>query len=374
MKGLNGVKKIVFGLAVLAFVVAVPVSVKASDDGPSYTSAPVDVDLNNNGSGRIGVDRSLSKGGKVVEFTFPETGGNYRILNGKEETIKTGDTGSSKKLLLTYGTNYKPGDSLSSICQGTLLDWSYTSDGGLEIMIDRGELNCFRVSGISINTNSLSLKAGSTSQIRATVSTAKPKEDAAISGLGGADLTVLWSSTNSSVAEVDDDGNVKAKKGGRATITATTLDGAYSKTCNVSVEVEPGIGSIDSVLPINSVISTTPSGAIVPMVGENLSKKDDVNQELLAKAFAASMGKTATIVTGVTVYPTRLLSKDEDGSIQTLTFKNVPGNTGDDVYGLGYNQTDGAYVMKTELDEEQTATFEDFKLRSATNLSIFLCK
>ena len=47
---------------------------------------------------------------------------------------------------------------------------------------------------------------------------------------------IVWESSNTSVARVDQDGNVYAAGVGNATITASTADGSYSATCNVKVE------------------------------------------------------------------------------------------------------------------------------------------
>lgn len=44
------------------------------------------------------------------------------------------------------------------------------------------------------------------------------------------DDTVIWSSSNSAVAEVDEDGRVAAKNGGNAVIRATNAEGTYSET------------------------------------------------------------------------------------------------------------------------------------------------
>jgi len=47
--------------------------------------------------------------------------------------------------------------------------------------------------------------------------------------------TIIWESSNTKVATVDQDGNVTAKGPGTATITAKTEDGQFSDTCNVTV-------------------------------------------------------------------------------------------------------------------------------------------
>lgn len=232
--------------------------------------------------------------------------------------------------------------------------------------------------GIRISSKSITVPVGKSTNIRLEIYNRDMRTWENVSEFAS------WCSDNESVATVSATGRITACQEGAATISA--YYNGYTKTCavtvaNIETEKEKrikkeSVGTIDSIFPENSVISRPPEGAgsLVPMVGENLSEKDDVNQEFLAKAFAASIGKTATIVTECTIYPTRALTQSENGSIQTLTFGNIPGTPGDNVYGLGYNVIDGAYVMKAKLDEEKTAKFEDFKLRSATNLSVFVCK
>lgn len=80
------------------------------------------------------------------------------------------------------------------------------------------------VSSVSLNKTSLTLQAGNSEQLHATVlpATAKLK-------------TVTWSSSNTSVATVDENGYVSAVAPGNATITVTTKDGGFTATCQVKV-------------------------------------------------------------------------------------------------------------------------------------------
>ncbi len=81
------------------------------------------------------------------------------------------------------------------------------------------------VEGVYLNKSNLSFtSAGATEKLYATVY----PEDAA-------NQAVTWTSSNTSVATVDSSGNVKAVASGTAIITATTADGGYTATCNVTV-------------------------------------------------------------------------------------------------------------------------------------------
>ena len=80
------------------------------------------------------------------------------------------------------------------------------------------------VTGVSLNKDSLALGVGDSETLTATV---KP-EDAT-------NQAVTWTSSNSTVATVDQNGVVTAVAPGTATITVTTADGGFTATCAVTV-------------------------------------------------------------------------------------------------------------------------------------------
>ncbi|WXJ91295.1 hypothetical protein MTCOM_02530 [Moorella thermoacetica] len=88
-----------------------------------------------------------------------------------------------------------------------------------------------KVTGVSLDRNTLSLSVGSTVQLKATVSpdNATNKE-------------VTWSTSDEKIATVDDQGNVKGVAAGTATITVTTADGSFTDTCEVTVVRRSGGG------------------------------------------------------------------------------------------------------------------------------------
>lgn len=79
------------------------------------------------------------------------------------------------------------------------------------------------VTGVTLNESTISLKVGSTDTLKASV---LPSE--------ASNTSVIWSSSNNSVATVSD-GTVTAVAAGTATITVTTEDGNFSATCLVTV-------------------------------------------------------------------------------------------------------------------------------------------
>lgn len=80
------------------------------------------------------------------------------------------------------------------------------------------------VTGVSLNKTSTSLIVGATETLTATVAPANATNQA-----------VTWSSNNTAVASVDQNGKVTAVAAGTATITVTTQDGNKTATCTVTV-------------------------------------------------------------------------------------------------------------------------------------------
>lgn len=79
------------------------------------------------------------------------------------------------------------------------------------------------VTGVSLNNTTLTLNAGSTSTLIATVLPSN-----------ATNKSVTWSTNNSSVASVNN-GTVTAVSTGSAIITASTVDGNYTATCSITV-------------------------------------------------------------------------------------------------------------------------------------------
>ncbi|MBR6846282.1 MAG: Ig domain-containing protein [Bacteroidaceae bacterium] len=91
------------------------------------------------------------------------------------------------------------------------------------------------VTGITLNKTTASLTSrGQTLQLTATVT---PDN--------ATDKSVIWSSSNPSVATVDANGLVTAVSSGRTTITATTADGSNkTATCAVTVNISVPVTGI----------------------------------------------------------------------------------------------------------------------------------
>lgn len=98
-----------------------------------------------------------------------------------------------------------------------------------------------KVQSVTLNTNDITVYEGYEAQISATVTPAE------------ADFTsVVWKSSNNSVATVDTFGNIHAVSTGTTYISATSLSGNMSATCKVTVEKDPS----KSEMPTNVFYST----------------------------------------------------------------------------------------------------------------------
>ncbi len=86
----------------------------------------------------------------------------------------------------------------------------------------------YKVTGVSLNKDSLSLEPGGSEALTATVT---PDN--------ATNKNVTWSSSAEGVATVDANGKVTAVDAGTAVITVTTEDGNKTATCTVTVEHDP---------------------------------------------------------------------------------------------------------------------------------------
>ena len=132
-------------------------------------------------------------------------------------------TSDAKRVLALTGNttniwNYK--------CEVTFYDGT-KKDFTFKINIDNGKIvtDEVKVTGISINEQSVSLKQGEAFQLIATV---QPDN--------ATNKKVIWSSSNEAVASVNQNGLVTANSAGEANITVITEDGGFSTTAIVTVE------------------------------------------------------------------------------------------------------------------------------------------
>ena len=122
-----------------------------------------------------------------------------------------------------------------------------TADG--TIIYDEGtytmsgtRVESISVEGISLDRTTLTLQEGSSYTLTATIT---PTD--------ATNKLIIWTSDNEEVATVSSDGRVTAKSSGTATITATTSDGEYTATCEVTVSTSSNSGKTDNTVAITSL-------------------------------------------------------------------------------------------------------------------------
>ncbi|MCU4163966.1 PA14 domain-containing protein [Carboxylicivirga caseinilyticus] len=106
------------------------------------------------------------------------------------------------------------------------------------------------VSGVTITPGSILLSTGETEQLTAIVTPNNSQN-----------RMVSWSSDNSLVATVSEDGIVTAHSEGSANITVTTLEGGYSSACTVEVSNSVSAGNGLNGYYYNGLKFETPIGA-----------------------------------------------------------------------------------------------------------------
>lgn len=122
--------------------------------------------------------------------------------------------------------------------------------------------------------------------------------------------------------------------------------------------------------PYGTVGVTNNNSKIGDLKVHKVTAITEANQKLLANYYAQTIGKKARILTTVSVHPRRDLGAD-NGKIETLIWNNLEKKV-QPVYAVCYNQKDGAYFISGTLDANGTAKLNNFVLRDATNVTIFV--
>lgn len=136
---------------------------------------------------------------------------------------ESGKEAGDYTIQIALSTNYTGEDRSATIiilCGDSKITITITQKGEDE----KGEKPNKHVTGITLNKTELTLESYDSQELIATIL----PEDAT-------NKTVLWTSSNTSVAMVHANGNVSAFQAGTAVITATTEDGAKTAKCTVTV-------------------------------------------------------------------------------------------------------------------------------------------
>ena len=169
-------------------------------------------------------------------------------------------------------------------------------------------LETVKVTKINLNAKSITLKVGGSDQLIATIAPENATE-----------RELVWSSSDSSIVSVDENGIFKALKPGKVTITVKTKDGKVSSTCVITVEPI----KVDSIElnPTHMDLIAEGSGQIVAIVKpDNATYKDIV--WTTSDANVATVDNTGK-VTGVSKGKATITAKSQDGKVKATCIVTV---------------------------------------------------
>lgn len=143
-------------------------------------------------------------------------------------------------------TLYDANGALPTDYAGSSFTASLSALGPVAIIDIKEETGDTEITSVTLNCSTLTLEAGKTGKLSATVLPAS-----------ATDKTVIWSSSKPDVASVSSNGTVTAKKAGTAVITATAVNGK-SASCTVTVTG----GSTEPTEPVEPTNSVSASAAL----------------------------------------------------------------------------------------------------------------
>ncbi|NMC27779.1 MAG: hypothetical protein GYA42_06485 [Syntrophomonadaceae bacterium] len=222
-------------------------------------------------------------------------------------------------------------------------------DGGFKETCQVTVVPPVAVTGVSLNQTTLSLTKGFTSALVATVA---PGE--------ATNRTVTWSSSDTTVATVDNSGLVTAVAEGTATITARTLDGGYSATCQVTVTAPVAVSGVSLNKP-STVITIGYSETLEPVIAPDGATDKSVtwSSDNPAIATVSSTGKVMAVNAGSTV----ISVKTNDGGFMAKCNVSVVAPVA--VTSVSINATSAS------LKVGETITLEaDISPADATNVNV----
>ena len=196
--------------------------------------------------------------------------------------------------------------------------------------------------GVTVTPSTLSLEAGKTSQLTATVSPTN-----------ATDKTVTWSSSNTNVAMVSTGGLVIAKAVGTATITATTNTGGKTATC--AVTVTPAVVSVTGVTVSPTSVSVKMGKTTALTATVSPSNATDKSVTWKSSNTAVATVSSSGVVTGVKPGTATVTVTTNDGGKTATCAVTVQNNPTRIVFNMRehpgdypkYDTSDDSYHMST---------------------------
>jgi Bacterial surface proteins containing Ig-like domains len=211
---------------------------------------------------------------------------------------------------------------ITAIAQGNAVITATTVDGGFTATcaITVTEPVIY-VTGVILNKETTTLAVGSMETLTATVAP-----------YNADNKTVIWSSSNETVAIVSSLGLVVAIAKGNTTITATTVDGGFIATCGVTV-IHPvtGITLNKQELTLNINDTETLIATVNPTTADNKavtwSSSNDAVATVDALGLVTAVSKGDAVITVTTVdgsfTATCEITVNDPNSIDDATFANI---------------------------------------------------
>ena len=264
----------------------------------------------------IGLDVAASDNGKpTFSILVVDASGNTIAALAENLDSKNGfATGGTKK--------WGHADFAANGVSGYIKIQTYASSSGKYAAIDNisvthsaGPAGPVAVTGVTLDKTSLSIEAGQTAQLTATVQPGNADNQA-----------VTWSSSDNNVVSVDATGKVTANAKGSATITVTTADGGKTATCTVTI-TEPAAPVAVTGVTLNKNNTTIYTGRTETLTA-TIQPADATNK---AVTWTSDNTGVATInngvVTGVSVGSATITAKTADGGFTatcTVTVEEAP--------------------------------------------------
>jgi uncharacterized protein YjdB len=159
------------------------------------------------------------------------------------------------------------------------------------------------VTGVTLDKTSASLIVGQTQQLKATVS---PDN--------ATDKSVSWSSSNATIASVDNSGLVTAKKAGSATITVVTTDGSKMATCDFTItQPVSGVSLDNTTLTLTEGDAATLTAAIEPSDASNKEVSWSTSDASIVTVEASASGALTAKVAAVKEGSAKITVTTKDG-------------------------------------------------------------
>lgn len=200
---------------------------------------------------------------------------------------------------------------------------------------------------IALNKDNLTLREGASETLTALLNEGLEDE---------ADDLVIWTSSDDTVADVDNNGKVTAKKAGTATITATAKDGKVSADCAVTVIADPATQGGQNT-------GTTGSDQQIPVTGITLDKAKAtmyVGKTRILKATVAPANASDKTVTWKSSKP-KVAKVDKNGKVTARAAGKAT---------ITATTKDGGYTAKAVITVK-TAKAKGVKLdRTAVTLTV----